>query len=49
MFFNYVFRYGLMVPKKRFDGVLKTTNVFGDSDSDNDAKQKPIQVGINML
>jgi len=37
-------KYGLTVPKKRLDGVMKTTNVFGDdSDSENETKTKPIQ------
>jgi len=37
-------KYGLTVPKKKLDGVLKTTNIFGDeSDSENEAKKKPIQ------
>lgn len=37
-------RYGLMVPKKKL-GVTKAINVFGDdSDSENEVKNKPIQV-----
>lgn len=44
---HYICRYGLVVPKKRLDGVMKITNVFGDeSDSENEAKNKPIQVRI---
>jgi len=43
-------RYGLIVPKKRFDGVMKMVNVFGDdSDSENEMKNKPTQVSINIL
>jgi len=37
-------KYGLTVPKKRLDGIMKATNVFGDdSDSENEVKNKPIQ------
>jgi len=48
MFSFTLFRYGLTVPKKKFDGLMKATNVFGDdSDSDNEAIKKPIQVCIH--
>lgn len=44
------FRYGLTVPKKRLDGVMKVANIFGDdSDSENESKKKPVQVLIHSF
>lgn len=48
--FILIFRYGLIVPKKKLESVRKINNVFGDdSESENEAVPKPIEVCIIHL